>query len=103
MNLFGVVETVKAKEDMKESIALYGSIKLAENLYSLNVINFKSYQIFYKLRDLSNKHLASILVEKLSYVLKSYYKYHDFLLFLQSKTSLSYLYYQFIQQSKCIN
>ena len=85
-----------------ESIALFGSLQMAERLHSLNVLNSESFRNFSNLRGLSNIHLASILVYKLSYDLKSNRKYINFLKLLKGEPKLQYVYYYIIGQSKLL-
>ena len=92
-------EYVKSKDDLKESIKLYGSYVMAKKLHSLNVLNSKSYALIISLKKgLSNKQLASILVEELSHDLTNDKKYKVFLKLLKREMPLTFV--QIMEQSK---
>ena len=94
-----VEEYTECTDDLKESIIFYGPYKLAETLHSLNIIRFYKLP---KLQELSNIHLASVIVDQLSQDIKERKKYLAFLNFLKREPSLSYIYYKmsFLSKSK---
>ena len=99
--IYTVVEYVKCKQDFKESVTLYGTYAMAKELHSLNVLNSKSFDLISSIKnELSNTHMASVLVEELSQDLVEKNKYKAFLLFLKKEKPR--IYEQIMDQSKSI-
>ena len=72
---------------------------MAEELHSLNILNSKSFILMVNLKNgLTNKHLASILIEEVSHDLIDENKYSAFLKFLKREQPLIHLH--IMNQSK---
>ena len=76
---------------------------MATTLHSLDILNNITYTKLSILQQLSNIHLASVLVEKLSEDIKHRKKYIEFLLFFKREPSLAYVNYRMLFQSKFFN
>ena len=98
-------EFAESKDDLKESIKIYGPYKMATTLHSLDIINSISISQFMlsNLQHLSNIHLASLLVEKLSQDIQERKKYVAFQHFLKQEPSLIHIYYKMSFLSKSLN
>ena len=73
---------------------------MARTLHSLDIWNNISYTKFTNLQQLSNIHLASVLVQKLSEDIKERKKYVEFLIFFRREPSLAYVNYRIFFLSK---
>ena len=96
-------EFAESKDDLKESIMLYGPYKMAKTLHSLDILNSKSQFMLSNLPHLSNIHLASLLVEELSQNIKERKKYVAFQHFLEREPSLIHIHYKMSFLSKSLN
>ena len=95
-----IEEYAKITDELKESITLYGPYKLAIILHSLDILNSTSYVKLSHLEELSNIHIASVLVEELSQHLKDRNKNAAFLEFLKKEPRLVYVYNRILVLSK---
>ena len=96
-------EFAESKDDLKESIMLYGPYKMARTLHSLDILNSISPFILSNLPQLSSIHLASLLVEKLSQDIQERKKYVAFQHFLKREPSLIHVHYKMSRLSKSLN
>ena len=76
---------------------------MSKKIYSLDILNPKSYSMLYKLQGLSNIHISSVLVEELTQDIKEKNKYIAFLDFLKRESSLDFLYQKIYFLSKSLN
>ena len=92
---------VESKDDLKESITLYGPLKMATKLHSLDILNSISLFKLSNSTQLSNIHLASLLVEELPQDIQETKKYVAFQKFLKREPSLIHIHYkmQFLRKS----
>ena len=67
---------------------------MAKELHSLRILNSISFSMLSGLQDLSNKHMASILVKDLSQDIRETKKYIAFLELLRKEPSLDYVCYK---------
>ena len=96
-------EFAESKDDLKESIMLYGPYKMARTLHSLDILNSIGPFILSNLPHLSNIHLASLLVEELSQDIQERKKYIAFQHFLEREPSLIHIHYKMSFLSKSLN
>ena len=87
-------------DDLRDSIASYGSYEMAVKLHSFNILNSTSFKRITNWKRVPNTHLATILVEELSHDLKEQNKYRTFLNFLKREQFL--MYESIMWHSKCI-
>ena len=76
---------------------------MATTLHSLDILNNISYTKLRNLQQLSNIHLASVLVEKLSEDIKERKIYIEFLYFIKKEPSLAYVNHGIFLLSKFLN
>ena len=93
-------EFVEIKEKLKEYFELFGPIKMAQELYSWNIISSKRLDVLLHLQGLPNTHLATVLVDQLSQDMNDINKYHSLLGYLKEKNS--YVYNEIEQSSKLV-
>ena len=93
-NFYAIGEYTGYTDDLKESIVLYGPYNMAKKLRSLDILNSTSFSKLSNLLELSNIHLASVIVDQLSQDIKEKKKYIGLLDFLKKEPSLVCLYYK---------
>ena len=76
---------------------------MATTLHSLDILNNISYTKLSNLKQLSNIHFASVLVEELSEDIKERNKYIEFLHFIKREPSLAHVNYGIFFLSKFLN
>ena len=101
-NFYVIGEYSESTDDLKESVVLYGPYNMAKKLRSLDILNSTSFSNLSNLLELSNIHLASVLVDQLSQDIKEEKKYIALLDFLKKEPSLVYLYYKITFLSKSL-
>ena len=73
---------------------------MAKELHSLGILNSITFSMLSGLQDLSNQHIASILVKYLSQDIRETKKYIAFLELLRNEPSLNYVCYKMHYLSK---